>query len=148
MFADSQWGSVESNGILHKAIFLFSEHRFIDPSEPLLTVRKRKIGLYIALQMTGVLASVAISQTIAAIGFPVIIIALIPLRTMLVPKWFSVEELEVLDDMTANNEIVLASLGGAPKLPDDSKEEDYGVERRHQEEEYGVARQRAGSMHR
>jgi boron transporter len=36
--------------------------------EPLLKVKKRKIGLYIALQMIGVLASVAISQTIAAIG--------------------------------------------------------------------------------
>jgi len=143
-----QWGSVESNGILQKAIFLFSEHRFIDPSDPLLAIRKRKIGLYITLQMTGVLASVTISQTIGAIGFPVIIIALIPLRTLFVPKWFTVKELEVLDDMTANNEIVLASLGGAPKMPENGKEEDYGVERRHREEEYGVARQRAGSMHR
>jgi hypothetical protein len=64
----NQWGSVESNGILHKFIFLFREKRFIKRDEPLLRVKKRKIGLYIALQMIGVLASVAISQTIAAIG--------------------------------------------------------------------------------
>jgi len=44
------------------------ENRFIQRDEPLLTVRKHKILLYVSCQMIGVLASVAISQTIAAIG--------------------------------------------------------------------------------
>ncbi len=65
------WGSIESNGMVQKTIFLMRENRFVQRDEPLLTVRKRKILLFIVLQGIGVAATVAISQTIAAIGsFP------------------------------------------------------------------------------
>jgi len=124
------------------------EKRFIQLDEPLLTVRRRKIVLYISLQVFSVAATVAISQTIAAIGFPVLIIALIPLRTFVLPKWFTQKELEVMDDLTANNKTVLASLGGAPKLPEGARPEDYGVRRRYSEHREGVTRQRLGSTHR
>lgn len=70
--------------------------------------------MYIGLQALGVACTIAISQTIAAIGFPVLIIALIPLRTFLMPKWFSAHELSVLDALTANNSAVLVSFGGTP----------------------------------
>jgi len=50
----SQWGSIESNGI--------------------------KIWLYIAIQFSAVAACVAISHTLAAVGFPVLVLLLIPLR--------------------------------------------------------------------
>jgi predicted membrane channel-forming protein YqfA (hemolysin III family) len=62
------WGSVETNGIFQKSIFLMEENRFVQRGEPLLTVKKAKIVLYIACQLIGVAACVAISQTIAAIG--------------------------------------------------------------------------------
>lgn len=114
----------------------------------MLRVRRRKVMLYIGLQIFGVAACVAISHTIAAIGFPVLIILLIPLRIVLVPKWFSMEELQILDDFTATNKMVLASLGGKPGLPEASNEEDWGLERRRSESRYGVPRQRAGSVHR
>jgi hypothetical protein len=61
---------------------------------------------------------VAISQTIAAIGFPVLIVALIPFRWKVMPRLFSCDELEILDNMTATNEVVLVSLGGKPELPE------------------------------
>ena len=81
--------------------------------------------MYIGLQILGVAVAVAISQTIAAIGFPVIIISLIPLRTFLMPRWFSAQELAVLDALTANNKAVLASLGGRPaKMNEFAEEED------------------------
>lgn len=65
------WGAIESNGIVKKAVFLLQEKRFIQHDQPLLTIRRRKILLFIALQGLGVAATVAISQTIAAIGlFP------------------------------------------------------------------------------
>ncbi|GIK03449.1 hypothetical protein Aspvir_007520 [Aspergillus viridinutans] len=84
------WGSIESNGILQKLIFLARENRFIQRDEPLLTVRRRKVALYIACQVVGVAATVAISQTIAAIGFPILIIALIPFRVWVMPRsWMS-----------------------------------------------------------
>lgn len=64
------------------------------------------------------------------------------------PKFFLVKELEIMDDLTANNGVVLASLGGLPRLPESSTEDDYGLERRFSERRSGVPRQRAGSYHR
>ncbi|PYI09261.1 hypothetical protein BO78DRAFT_439444 [Aspergillus sclerotiicarbonarius CBS 121057] len=110
------WGSIESNGILIKIIFLLRERRFIQRDEPLLRVRRLKILLYISCQMIGVAACVAISQTIAAIGFPILIIGLIPFRVCILPRLFSREDLNVLDRLTADNGVVLESLGGAPRF--------------------------------
>jgi hypothetical protein len=86
------WGSVESNGIFQKSIFLMQENRFVQGyvkhdlrffhrKERLPTLHEavflhEKYGflentvglLYIACQLIGVAACVAISQTIAAIG--------------------------------------------------------------------------------
>ena len=143
-----QWGSIESNGILTKLLFMQSENRFIQRDVPLLQVRKRKIFLYVGMQIVDVAACVAISQTIAAIGFPVLIMLLIPLRILFVPKWFTLKELQILDDFTATNPIVLASLGGKPGLPEETKAEDWGASRRRSESRHGAPRQRAGSVSR
>ena len=51
------------------------------------------------------------SVLIAAIGFPVIIILLIPLRYYYGPKWFSPAELAILDAPTANSAAVMVSIG-------------------------------------
>ena len=113
------WGSVNAdNGIVHKLLYLLREPRFRQPSDPLNTVPKKKIWLYIGLQLSGWAASVAISQTIAAIGFPVIIMALIPLRWVLMPRWFSAHELGIMDGLTANAAVVMVSLGGLPEMPE------------------------------
>lgn len=53
----------------------------------------------------------ALTQTIAAVGFPVIIFALIPVRVFLVPRYFRSEELSVLDEPTASA-FTLESVGG------------------------------------
>lgn len=66
----------------------------------------------------------------------------------MLPRVFTRQELEVLDDLTANNSAVLASLGGAPTLPENASPDSYGVEKRYHEKEHGVERQRAGSIHR
>lgn len=90
-------------------------------------------------------------------GFPVLIILLIPLRWKVIPRFFSPKELRIMDDLTANNEIVLASLGGAPTMLEEKEEpaampelggyrsEEWGMERRYSESKKGVKRQRAGS---
>lgn len=109
-------GGILGNPIVERFLFLFKEHRFINPGDPLLKVRERKIGLFIFWQLLGYAMSVAISQTIAAIGFPVIITALIPFRTYMIPKMFSAEELSILDALTADADVVLASLGGKPVM--------------------------------
>lgn len=144
------WGSVGGNGIIKKAIFLLLEDRFVARDEPLRIVKRRKITLWIASQVFGVAACVAISQTIAAIGFPVLIIALIPWRVWIIPKWFSQEELDVLDDLTANNTAVLESMSGPPKFPGErlTHMEDINLQQRHTENQKGAERQRAADIHR
>lgn len=128
-------------------MYLQAEKRFVQCDEPMLLVRRQKIILYIAMQIFGVAACVAVSHTLAAIGFPVLIILLIPFRIVIVPRWFTLKELQVLDDFTATNETVLASLGGKPALPEESTQDDWGLERRWSEGRNGVQRQRAGSLH-
>jgi hypothetical protein len=127
---------------VQKLIYLQSERRFIQPSNPLNNVARRKIGLYVGLQIFGVAATIAISQTIAAIGFPVLIIALIPLRVVLMPRWFTEQELRVLDALTAASEEVLGSLGGRPHkmrgLSADSEDRESGKTGRSGFQEAGI----------
>ena len=49
------------------------------------------------------------------------IIALIPLRVYVLPGIFERRELKVLDALTADSEVVLASLGGRPVLREDRR---------------------------
>ena len=126
---------------------------------------RSKIWTYIGLQAIGVACTVAISQTIAAIGFPVLIIALIPLRTFLMPKWFTLHELATLDALTANNPAVLVSFGGTPAKMRDLERElnessrtvgdtepadgyDLSRARSRGSRSRSAVRQRAGSTHR
>ena len=64
----------------------------------------------------------SISQIITAIGFPVLIVALIPLRWKLLPRLFIKHELEVIDCLTATGDVVLASLGGSLEMPEARRE--------------------------
>ncbi|KAI4144959.1 MAG: hypothetical protein LQ340_006478, partial [Diploschistes diacapsis] len=113
------YGGLEGSGITKKMLYLLREPRFVPSTEPLLCVPRRKIWQYLGWQGLGIATTVAISQTIAAIGFPVLIIALIPLRWMLMPRFFSAHELRILDSPTATSDVVLASMGGRPSMPED-----------------------------
>jgi len=74
--------------------------------------------------------TVATSETIAAIGFPVLIVTLIPSRWVVKPRLLSRDELEILDAMTATNEVVLVSLGRRVELPEVRLEQEVGGEGR------------------
>src|SRR4051812_42827052 len=138
--------------MLQTLLYLSTERRFLQPNNPLNTIPRRKIFLYWLLQFIGVVSTVAISQTIAAIGFPVLIIALIPLRTFLMPKWFTAHELDVLDALTADNPSVLVSFGGTPSGMKAGGPLEGGSGGPRDEEAlahpHSVKRQRAGSIHR
>lgn len=58
------------------------------------------------------------------LGFPVLIIALIPLRWKILPMMFTAKELSIMDAPTADNEVVLASMGGKPQMPKGNENED------------------------
>lgn len=61
-------------------------------------------------------------------GFPVLIIALIPLRWKILPMMFTAKELRIMDAPTADSEVVLASMGGKPKVPTDADDDNAGTE--------------------
>lgn len=77
-----------------------------------------------------------------------LIIILIPLRVWALSKWFSEKELDVLDDLTANNKAILGSLGGPPKFPRKAEHGHGRLAGRYSERQHGVPRQRAGSISR
>jgi len=156
-------GGILGNNLTSKAVFLLSETRFLDPSDPLLTIPKKRVAYFLFWQAIVVAITVAMSQTIGALGFPVVITAMIPFRWVVIPKMFSEKELSVLDALTADNPVVLASLGGKPRLPeqkgededekegsldssDTSRVSDMVAVRRRVEK--NVERQRVGDIHR
>jgi len=100
------------NGITQKILYLFRDRALIPKNEPLNRVRKSRIVMFVAVQLVGFGATFAITQTIAAIGFPILIFLLVPLRTLVVPRLpFMQEELAVLDGPTASS-FTMESVGG------------------------------------
>nr|XP_031860208.1 uncharacterized protein CI109_004340 [Kwoniella shandongensis]KAA5527280.1 hypothetical protein CI109_004340 [Kwoniella shandongensis] len=92
-----------SSGVTAKILYLIRDRRATSPSEPLHQVRKSKIVLFTIIELLGFGATFAITQTIAAIGFPVIIMLLVPLRVLIVPRLgFSEAELDILDGAVAS----------------------------------------------
>nr|OQO20978.1 hypothetical protein B0A51_09667 [Rachicladosporium sp. CCFEE 5018] len=116
------WLGIPGNGITENILYILSETRFRDPQDPRQQLSRWRIAYYILFQILGVGFSVAISQTIGAIGFPVIIVALIPLRWVIMPRLFTKTELQVLDAPTADSHVVLASMGGKPEMPEITRE--------------------------
>ncbi|KAB8274036.1 HCO3 transporter family-domain-containing protein [Aspergillus minisclerotigenes] len=104
--------ALEGNGITQKLIFLAQEHGLTASSHPLKRLERRwSIWLFVIIELIGFGATFAITQTIAAIGFPVIILLLIPVRAFLFPWVFTPVELGVLDAPTASP-FTMESVGG------------------------------------
>ena len=104
--------ALEGNGITLKILYLCRDKNLTPASDPLSRIqRKQAIWLFVALELIGFGATFAITQTIAAIGFPIIILLLVPVRTFLLPKYFTKEELSLLDAPTASP-FTMESVGG------------------------------------
>ena len=103
--------ALEDNGMTLKILFLLKDASLTSANEPMKRISRRSIYYFVAIQLVGFGATFAITQTIAAVGFPVFILLLIPIRTFLMPKWFSDEELRILDGPTASP-FTMESVGG------------------------------------
>ena len=104
--------ALEGNGITVKILYLCKDRSLTPASDPLSRIkRKQAIYYFVGLELLGFGATFAITQTIAAIGFPVFILLLIPARTFLLPKYFNQEELSLLDGPTASP-FTMESVGG------------------------------------
>ncbi|EGC43508.1 anion exchange family protein [Histoplasma capsulatum var. duboisii H88] len=102
-----------SNGMTQKIKFLAQDKKFTPASDPLKRIeRKLAIWAFVGIELVGFGVTFAITQTIAAIGFPVFILILIPVRTFLLPHWFTQDELVALDAPTASP-FTMESVGGA-----------------------------------
>ncbi|KAL9583379.1 MAG: hypothetical protein Q9212_002738 [Teloschistes hypoglaucus] len=144
--------ALEGNGITMKMLHLARERSLTSASEPLSrTQRKTAIWGFVALELFGFGATFAITQTIAAIGFPIIILLLIPLRTFLLPKYFMQEELSILDAPTASP-FTMESVGGNYGEEVDATSDGIGGIHRPQpagrrEEDDSIERGEAGKLH-
>ncbi|KAH8596952.1 anion transporter [Bisporella sp. PMI_857] len=104
--------ALEGNGITLKLLFLCKDRSLTPASEPLKRIERRgAIWIFVAIQLVGFGGTFAITQTIAAVGFPIIILLLIPFRTWVLPRWFTEEELRILDAPTASP-FTMISVGG------------------------------------
>ncbi|PGH18141.1 hypothetical protein AJ79_00770 [Helicocarpus griseus UAMH5409] len=104
--------ALQGNGVTQKLAFLAQDKAFTPDSNPLKRLDRRlAIWVFVAIELVGFGATFAITQTIAAIGFPVFILILIPVRTFLLPRWFTQEELAALDAPTASP-FTMESVGG------------------------------------
>lgn len=108
--------ALEGNGITAKLAFLARDRAFTSSAAdlPLKRVHARRpaaVWAFVGLELLGFGATFAITQTIAAVGFPVFILALIPVRTWVLPRYFSPQELGVLDAPTASP-FTMESVGG------------------------------------
>ncbi|KAK8065339.1 transporter [Apiospora hydei] len=74
--------------------------------------RRAAIWAFVALELVGFGATFAITQTVAAVGFPVFILALIPVRALLLPRLFTPHELSILDEPTASP-FTMENVGGS-----------------------------------
>jgi hypothetical protein len=104
--------ALEANGITAKLVFLTKDRHLTSRSDPLARIERRwAIWAFVGLELVGFGATFAITQTIAAIGFPVFILFYIPLRTFIMPQFFTSEELGMLDAPTASP-FTMESVGG------------------------------------
>jgi boron transporter len=104
--------AIQGNGITTKMIFLIGDREMTRPRTLLSSIDRRySIWAFVIVELAGFAATFAITQTIAAIGFPVIILLLIPTRTWILPKFFSSDDLRALDAPTASP-FTMESVGG------------------------------------
>lgn len=114
--------ALRSNGITKKILYLIKDKALTSKQDPLNKVRKSRILLFVGVQLIGFGATFAITQTSgslsclcddrlylrlrflpAAIGFPILIMLLLPIRTVIIPRMsFVREELAILDGPTAS----------------------------------------------
>ncbi|KAH9241602.1 hypothetical protein K456DRAFT_30014 [Colletotrichum gloeosporioides 23] len=114
--------ALEGNGITLKILFLLKDKNLTPPNHPLNQIRRRAVWQFVAIELVGFGATFAITQTVAAVGFPVFIMLLIPIRAWLLPRRFSGQELGVLDGPTASP-FTMESCGGIHGVDADDSDE-------------------------
>ncbi|KAF9887362.1 hypothetical protein FE257_010217 [Aspergillus nanangensis] len=104
--------ALQDNGLVQKIIFLAQDHRLRSARSPFWRVtRRRAVWGFVGIQIVAFGCILAVTQTVAAVAVPVLIMSLVPMRTVLLPMVFTLEELRVLDVATASL-FTMESVGG------------------------------------
>ncbi|KAL7903458.1 HCO3 transporter family domain-containing protein [Trichoderma sp. SZMC 28014] len=105
--------ALQANGITAKLLFLARDKNLTPTNSPLKLIKRRiAIWIFVIIELVGFGATFAITQTIAAVGFPIIILLLIPVRALLLPSIFHPDELMALDEPTASD-FTMEGIGGS-----------------------------------
>ncbi|CAK7272885.1 hypothetical protein SEPCBS57363_005373 [Sporothrix epigloea] len=106
--------ALEANGITSKILFLVRDVSLTPRNHPLKDLARGQwpVWGFVAVELAAFGATFAITQTIAAVGFPVFILLLIPVRAWLLPRFFTSQELAALDGPTASP-FTMESVGGS-----------------------------------
>ncbi|KAI0897804.1 HCO3 transporter family-domain-containing protein [Annulohypoxylon nitens] len=105
--------ALEGNGITAKLLFLLRDRALTPGGHPLNQIERRgAVWAFVGIELAAFGATFAITQTVAAVGFPVVILALIPVRALVLPRVFTPRELGVLDAPTASP-FTMESVGGS-----------------------------------
>ena len=117
--------ALASNGIVLKLVYLFSDRK-LTVGHPLRKLERQwAIWFFVACELLFFAVAFAITQTVAAIGFPVILILPIPFRTWVLPKVLKRKELDALDAPTASP-FTMESVGGVHGLEEDEDVDEGG----------------------
>lgn len=107
--------ALAENGITKKILFLLRDKTMQNPHDPLRRVRTSRLVAFVLIELVAFGATFGIVQnSLSAIGFPIIIGLLVPLRSHILPRLpFTRDELSILDQPTASP-FTMASVGGSP----------------------------------
>ncbi|KAI1415192.1 HCO3 transporter family-domain-containing protein [Hypoxylon sp. FL1857] len=109
--------ALEGNGITAKLLFLLRDKALTPGGHPLAQIpRRAAVWAFVLVELFAFGATFAITQTVAAVGFPIIILALIPVRALVLPRVFTTHELGILDAPTASP-FTMESVGGSYAAP-------------------------------
>ncbi|CAN6654282.1 boron transporter 1 [Trichomonascus vanleenenianus] len=93
------------NGVIDKIWFIFTDERYVDANHPLMKCRKPYLYFFTFMLALGAGAEVGITQTIAAVGFPAVLV-LFGVIGYFLPKIIPEPEMSILDEPTASDFIL------------------------------------------
>ncbi|CAB4253946.1 Bor1p [Maudiozyma barnettii] len=93
-------GGLSGNVIVSRIMWLFTDPKKKDPSVPLYTIRTKPLLIFLAFSLAGFVGEFAITNTIAAIGFPLVLLLTV-IVSFVFPYIFTKQELEILDPHVA-----------------------------------------------
>lgn len=115
------------NVIINRILWLFTDRLKKEPNSPLHQIPRKSLILFIILGLIGFAGEFAITNTIAAIGFPIVLLLTV-LVTFLFPYLFTKEHLEILDPNVAQTftikNLLLENLCPSPDRKRNLDEED------------------------